>query len=245
MRLFSYSIAKQSFIDNPHKYLNQQKKPVKNKVSFRKNIIELGEELKADKRFHPSMLYYYNEHLPDACDIFLEIGAMNGNSAKMFNEFYFQKSEIYIIDFFTNLNPIDMVNCGFKPYPGDQGDIKLLDSMPNHIDVISEDGSHHSDDQIVTFKNLFIKKLNRGGVYCLEDIFCCKDEYWWRGKVTNYENTILSLFKNWNKGNKNLTSQWISKEESEVLNEMIDKIEICLERTNNNEQELIAFIWKK
>lgn len=128
---------------------------------------------------------------------------------------------------------------GIICYECDQANIEGLNKIETQFDVIVEDGSHHSDSQIWTFKHLFDKNIKSKGVYVLEDLHCCLQPYWHRS-VNGYENTIVPVFEKLIRGEE-ITSQFFTKEESDYFTSIIDKV--YLEKSG--EIQTIAFIYKK
>lgn len=105
---------------------------------------------------------------------FLEIGFLSGASARMWDE-YFSKGNLYFIDieekyFKTNIKNLSS-RCHF--YVADQGNKEALErfifEVGEDFDVILDDGGHHVDQQITSFKTLF-PHLKSGGVYIVEDL---------------------------------------------------------------------------
>ncbi len=122
---------------------------------------EIGSKLGADKNIHTELLGQYEKYLPKKCNIFLEIGCLYGASARMFKKWYGDETEYHLLDLFgDDFLPEDTIKKeGFITYKGSQSDLTLLNKLPNNINVVSEDCSHHSDEQIITFKYLFKEKL--------------------------------------------------------------------------------------
>jgi hypothetical protein len=100
----------------------------------------------------------------------LEIGVYEGHSLLLWNEYFTPNSKIYGVD----INP----DC--KQYEKDNmfvliGDATDKQFMNNSFeftkfDIIIDDGSHLREDQLSSFKILFDKYLNEGGIYIIEDI---------------------------------------------------------------------------
>jgi SAM-dependent methyltransferase len=168
---------------------------------------------KAEANFE-YMLDGYEKHLPEKCDTVLEIGCFYGGFTKALQELY--KCDVHVIDLFHPRYTISFqgaLDHGFIPHQGDQGDIDFLKTINNQFDLIVEDGSHHSDDQINTFKHLFENNLKPGGLYVLEDLHCCVNPYWWRS-IEKFEDTFLGLIKS-----DNIPSDQVSK--YELINDSI------------------------
>lgn len=174
---------------------------------------------------------FYDKYLPKSVNDFLEIGIWKGNSLRMFRDYYSQVGNFHAMNIswgFSDVVDIEEYrNEGFICYEGNQGDINFLKTIETKFDVIIDDGSHHSDEQIITFKQMFLNNLQSGGQYFIEDCHCCKEEYWWRGIVNGFDNTILGVVKKYLSGEKTtLDSQWISGEESSQILSSIKDIEV-------------------
>lgn len=106
----------------------------------------------------------------------LEIGIDQNCSLKMWCDL-FSKAKIYGID----------IGHGFKHDQGivfkaDQSNKSELKKVVKYIknsDLIIDDGSHVPEHQLLTFNYLFLKLLNFGGTYIIEDI---ETSYWKNSK---------------------------------------------------------------
>lgn len=199
---------------------------------------ELGVKNNADKIIHTGLLEQYEKYLPKKCNKFLEIGCLYGNSARMFRDWYGDKTEFHLLDLFGEgyLDENKMIEDGFKTYKGSQSNIELLKKLPNDFSAISEDGSHHSDEQIITFKHLFANNLESGGLYIIEDCYGHFDEYWRRGIINKPEDTIVGVMNKFLNG-EDLTSQFFTAAESQYFKENISRVVL--------EDNITLFIWKK
>lgn len=118
----------------------------------------------------------------------LEIGILRGTSLKLWSE-YFTKATIYGADTFERT---DWAGCKYEEVTNslkDYNRIKLVkvnscsDNLNERIErenflnnipdgffhIIIDDGSHELEDQVKTFIN-FKPKLNKDGIYIVEDI---------------------------------------------------------------------------
>lgn len=197
---------------------------------------EIGVRHGVDKNYHTNLLDQYEELLPKKCKIFLEIGCLYGNSAMMFKEWYGEKTQYHLLDIFSEVSDGEMTSRGFFTYKGSQDDLSLLSKLPSGISIVSEDASHHSDQQIVTFKYIFKEKLAKGGLYIIEDCYGHFEDYWRRNIIQKPEETILPLMEKLNKG-EDITSQFFTQDESDYFKANIAKIEI--------KDNIHCFIWKK
>lgn len=100
----------------------------------------------------------------------LEVGVYSGGSLEMWRNYLGERSTVYGVDILEGCKKFE--NEYTKIFIGDQGDEllwnKILDEVSS-IDIVIDDGSHRSDDQIVTFEKTF-SFLSPGGVFICEDI---------------------------------------------------------------------------
>lgn len=193
-------------------------------VSEKKDLTLMAKEYGTDKYDH-GYPKYYEKHLPQKVDQFLEIGVWQGASIRMFKDYYNGEGEFTAMDTFGNgvIQPVQLKEFGVESIVGSQSDEKVLESITKMFNVIVEDGSHHSDEQIITFKRMFLNNITPGGVYVCEDLCCCKEEYWWRGKVDGYDNTLVAVFKKFIDGGT-LVSQYFTQEEHDQIAALIDEV---------------------
>lgn len=114
----------------------------------------------------------YDKH----CSIFrgkspcvVEIGIGHGGSLQMWKHYFGKGAKIYGIDIQERFA---FKEDQIEPIIGDQKDINFLNYLKTNlpkIDVLIDDGSHFSQDQIVTFENLF-PHMNDHGIYACEDL---------------------------------------------------------------------------
>lgn len=117
---------------------------------------------------------FYERYLPKHPKKILEIGVLHGASIRMWKE-YFPDTEIHGLDIFGE-NPIPDIE-GVIWHKGNQCDWLLLDALRHEdFDVIIDDGSHGSRDQLITFFGLF-----NGKQYYIEDIHCADQEFYSQG----------------------------------------------------------------
>jgi predicted O-methyltransferase YrrM len=141
-------------------------------------------------------LKYYAKHLPPSVTSLLEIGAFKGASLRMWKELY-PKARIVCLDLFQdpdNISKAEVEALGVEAIQGDQGYTQDLARIPGTFDVIIDDGSHRSDHQILSLNYLW-NKLNPGGLYVVEDLDCCTEPFYWQGRVTSFEWTLLHILE--------------------------------------------------
>lgn len=163
------------------------------------NTLEaLAAKYGTDKLQH-GYIPFYEQHLPKEPKRILEIGVKEGRSLAMWAE-YFPNAEIHGLDLFeeNNLNnvldylskgfhsPFDVIDK-FKLHKGNQCDWRILEELRKYdFDVIIDDGSHNSRDQLMTFFGLF-----NGKHYFIEDLHCCDDEFYSQGLPAELKATYV------------------------------------------------------
>jgi len=192
-------------------------------------LTSLAETYGTDKLGH-GYLPIYHKYLPEKPMTMIEIGCMNGASAKMFDSYFFNEMDVHIIDLFLNPEFVSMRWCRenfFVPYQGSQSDIKFLSTINVQADFIEEDASHNCSDQLITWKHCFVNNLKSGGVYFLEDTHTSRPEekFYWGNGVVNYEDTPLWMFKNYLETGK-IKNFMFRKEEAEVFESLIKEVHI-------------------
>jgi hypothetical protein len=124
----------------------------------------------------------------------LEIGVKDGESLKLWKEYFHKDSEIVGIDISDEyLNNFD--EPGVELFFGDQSDIEFLSKVKNSgpFDVIIDDGGHTMFQMRASFEYLFRYGLANDGMYIIEDLGTC---YWykWSGGIGR-SNTMMSRLK--------------------------------------------------
>ena len=105
---------------------------------------------------------------------FLEIGLALGDSIKLWDE-YFTNSVIVGIDISLVFTPGKYINQ-VHLLQADATKAEVLPLISDYtFDVIIDDGSHMTQDQIDTF-NLLKHKMNPRGIYIIEDILALDSE---------------------------------------------------------------------
>lgn len=183
---------------------------------------------------------YYAEHLPDKCRSLLEVGCAEGKSGLMWDEFYGKDElELNYIDLFENRDFVSQRYClnrGWKAYKGNQHDTDFLYTIIDMFDVIIEDGSHDSIDQITSFKHLFCNNLKSGGIWVTEDLHCCNDEFYRQTEDIEFEDTLLSVFKKY-ADRESLLSRYFNHSENDFFKANIKELKLY--------DDKICFITKK
>lgn len=133
---------------------------------------------KSDKWQH--YFEIYENHLNQFCNkspTIVEIGVQGGGSLEMWARYFGPESKIIGIDIDPECANLKYDNPNIQVVIGNQADTFFWKNFCNQvgtIDVCIDDGGHFSQQQIVTFENVFpILKL--GGIYLCED---CHTSYW-------------------------------------------------------------------
>ena len=143
----------------------------------KKTLDEIGIQYNTDKssNFHNYLSIYENYfyNIRGKRNNVLEIGILNGDSLKMFAE-YFYNSKMFAVDIEDKKN---FASDNIKIFTADQSDKNFLNLFENdYFDVIIDDGSHKMEHQQISFGILF-KKLKSSGVYIIEDLHTSVPEY--------------------------------------------------------------------
>ena len=133
------------------------------------NLIEIGKKYPSSKNISGFIQLYekYFTPLRDSKINILEIGVDNGDSLRIWREF-FSKANICGIDIDEKNFEIDDTDI----LQGDQSDLNFLKNLVNKykkFDIIIDDGSHQAKHIIASFNYLFTY-LNNNGLYVIEDL---------------------------------------------------------------------------
>lgn len=136
---------------------------------------DLGLKYGTDKStIKHNYLPFYEQTLPKAPKKLLEIGVLSGASIRMWKE-WFPETEIHGLDLFSEGEPPAIE--GVVWHKGNQCDWLLLEQLrKENFDVIIDDASHNSRDQMMTFYGLF-----NGKHYYIEDTHCCSESFYQDG----------------------------------------------------------------
>lgn len=190
----------------------------------------------------------YEKHLPEKIDTFMEIGVFRGGGILAFRDWYLTQGNFYGLNIQFGSNGVPSRGWfnaqGVETFEGAQQDIEFLSGIDVQFDVIVEDASHRSDDQIITFKHLFKNNVKPGGLYILEDLHCCKEDWWW-GQVKSFEDTFLGVATKVLEG-KDWTSQMFSPEDNDYLKGAVSDLILINPpiMPPDSEGGGIAFMWK-
>ena len=153
---------------------------------------DIGLKYDTDKssRSH-GYLDFYEKHFPnrDFSGRILEIGVMDGYSLKTWGEYY-PKAEIIGIDI-KEPSPLFLPNVVWAKADGTNPEQVARLGV---FDIIIDDGSHKTSEQIKSFEHLFPNQLREGGIYVVEDLHTS----FFNGRDYNYidtEETAYDYFK--------------------------------------------------
>lgn len=125
---------------------------------------------KADHRFDIPYSYFLDDHRLDVTRV-LEIGVKRGASLRVWED-YFPKATIFGIDIKPKY--AKSASSRSRVFIGSQADPELLQQVCRAadfaFDLIVDDGSHLSDDQVASLKYLWPFLKPPYGVYALEDL---------------------------------------------------------------------------
>lgn len=120
---------------------------------------------KAEHNYGP----FYEQWLPKNPRKILEIGVKEGASIRAWKEI-FPNAEIHGLDLFEEF-PIPEIE-GVIFHKGSQIDPEILHLLrKENFDLIIDDGSHNTRDQLMTFFGL----INSHCIYIIEDLHCESD----------------------------------------------------------------------
>jgi len=156
-------------------------------------IDEIGIDKGTSQHNYSRWYNYYFEKIKEENLNILEIGVSTGKSLYSWKK-YFANSSIYGIEKYK-----DVIDKNFTKdcniFIGNQSSnsflSKVCESVSGGFDIIIDDGSHITSDQVQTFLYLF-KKMNSPGIYIIEDLQTSYNKKYRKGE---YKSTINFLKK--------------------------------------------------
>lgn len=162
-------------------------------------LTKIANECKTDKGTTWASAHGFTEFYDDIFrqkkPTILEIGVDKGASIEMYQKYYNGNCEIYAIDIEDKSEYSDE---NVHIFMGDQGNIEDLNKFKEIIgnvkfDIILDDGSHQSRDQIITLYHLH-ELLKPDGVYIIEDVHSNFNWYFVKeGEITLLEMLAYSI----------------------------------------------------
>lgn len=119
----------------------------------------------SDKATHHNYCGFYQTHLNDP-KVILEFGVLNGASLKMWRDFY---AGSLVIGLDIEPKPIIEGCLIYQADATNPSSVAIVTKLTPSFDLIVDDASHNSKDQIAAFE-LWWPLINRGGRYVLEDL---------------------------------------------------------------------------
>lgn len=138
-------------------------------------LTDLAIKYGTDKLEHNYIQFYEHRLQKIQPKRLLEIGVKEGASISMWKEFL-PNTEIHGLDLFIE-HPIPTIE-GVTFHKGSQIDTQLLEQLRKlEFDVIIDDGSHNSRDQLITFFGLYHPNCH----YFIEDMHCADEDFYLQG----------------------------------------------------------------
>lgn len=156
------------------------------------SLHELGLKYGADKATFHQYCDFYQQWLPDPAKFkgrLLEIGVMDGASLRMWAEYY-PDAEIVGVDIYDKSHLVLPANV--TVYTMDVTDAEQMDTLGT-FDIIVDDGSHMTQDQIDSFEWLFKNQLSRSGRYIIEDLHTSLSDF--PGRYINSDELPLDMLE--------------------------------------------------
>ena len=153
-------------------------------------LTEIGLRHRTDKAYEHGFTDAYYEYFKEYTNPkILEIGVYNGASMETYSEFFNHECDITGIDNGEQLNYTPL-RSNIKIVIADQDrPQELSNAVADSYDIIVDDGSHFIEHQINCYEALK-QKVNKGGIYIIEDLHCCYHPFY---NPNNVKNTIEYL----------------------------------------------------
>ncbi len=188
-------------------------------------LTEIGNKYGTDKSTFHKFTDFYDTNLKSLRDkelSLLEVGILDGNSIKMWYD-YFTESIIYGVDIQDYKH---LENDRIKTFVANQENEGHLRGLPKNLDIIIDDGGHTMYQQQITLKVLFLENLKSGGIFILEDLHTSLPKYRFSHGCTD-ENNTLKLVKDLKNGRLSDDNKYfINQTDFNLLLEQIDSVEI-------------------
>jgi hypothetical protein len=153
-------------------------------------LTEIGLKHNTDKAYGHGFTSVYNTYFEQYTNPrILEIGVYNGASMETYNEFFNYRCNIVGVDNgeqlgYMSTHPNIQIVIADQDRP-----VELANAVGGMYDIILDDGSHFVEHQINCYEVLK-QKVNKGGIYIIEDLHCCYHSFY---NPNNVKNTIEYL----------------------------------------------------
>ena len=159
-------------------------------------LTSIGLKYNTDKAYEHSFTEAYEPYFSKYTNPkILEIGVYNGASLETYNEYFNYECTILGIDNGEQLRYAPS-NFNISIAIADQSNpAYLANRVGSGYDIIIDDGSHFVEHQINCFEAL-MGKVNKGGIYIIEDLHTCYHEFYNPNNVTHTVDYLLNLKDN-------------------------------------------------
>lgn len=159
-------------------------------------LTDLGIKHGTDKAYEHNFTDVYEDYFKKYSNPrILEIGVYNGASMETYNEYFNYKCTILGIDNgeqlrYASSHPNILITLADQSNPE-----HLASQVGTGYDIIVDDGSHFVEHQINCFEVLK-DKVNKGGIYIIEDLHACYHEFYNPKGLTHTVDYLLNLKNN-------------------------------------------------
>ena len=172
----------------------------------------------------------------------LEIGIYNGDSLRLWNN-YFRQASIFGID----IGPKSEYDTDIiKTFVADQANRSQLqsfiDTHGGDFDIIIDDGGHYMNQQQISFGFLF-PFVKPGGYYVIEDVHTSLPNIYREFGATQTVSTLSMIEGFIRKSPEHIQSQYMTADEINYLQNHIDLV--SLNTRNRNSRSMTCLFKKK
>ena len=137
----------------------------------------------------------------------LEVGINTGGSLLLWKD-YFTQGNIFGVDITDSLSRPKEEYENIKIFLNNGYDISFVNSLPN-LDIVIDDGPHTLETQIA-FINLYLPKLNPGGMLVIEDIPNIEHIEYFKKQINNNLYKTIDTREKYNQFDNILFAVWRS-----------------------------------
>ena len=195
-----------------------------------KSLKRIGKKHGTDKYKHGYLPFYdkyFSSKRGEPID-FLEIGIFEGNSLRMWRDYFFNGT---IVGCDINKDSFivgDRIECCYLDQSSAESLNELRVKFSSGFDIIVDDGSHIVSHQHVSLGALF-PTVQKGGFYVIEDIHTSLGEsekcYEMYGLHRDMSNSAVMLLDRYGETGK-IESEYLSDDEKRYLEENIESFEL-------------------